>query len=71
MNPEKPIAMDIETRDKELRIKATGQMQLKPLMPGHYVLQVIVFDALANIDHQMAVQSMDFEVRASTNAQNN
>jgi VWFA-related protein len=70
INPEKPLAMVLEAQDNTLPIKATGQLQLKQLMPGHYVLQVIAFDALANTDHQIAAQSMDFEVRASTNVQN-
>jgi VWFA-related protein len=63
--PKKPLATAIESQDNALPIKATGQMQLKQLMPGRYVLQMIVFDALANKDHQMAVQSMDFEVQNS------
>jgi VWFA-related protein len=71
INPEKPLDAAIEIQDNSSRAKATGQLQLQQLMPGHYAIQVIVFDMLAKEDRQMAVQSMDFEIRASTTAQIN
>jgi VWFA-related protein len=61
--PGKALEMATEMQPGTSRILATGQMQLKRLSPGYYSMQVIVFDALANKDHQMAVQSMDFEVQ--------
>jgi VWFA-related protein len=71
IKPEKPMDVMIEIPDRALPIKAGGQIQLQQLTPGNYSLQVIVHDLLAKEDRQMAVQSMDFEIRASANAQIN
>jgi hypothetical protein len=38
-------------------------MELKKIAPGDYILQVIVRDRLAKKDHQIAVQSINFEIR--------
>ena len=46
------------------RLDAGGGLQLGPkLTPGDYVLQVIVTDKLAKQGHDIASQSMDFEVQ--------
>ena len=64
--PGNPIEMATEAQGDTSRIIATGQMELKQLAPGSYDLQVVVFDTLAKMNHQMAVQSMDFEVKDQT-----
>jgi len=56
-------AMTPEAMEYSSRIISTGQMQLRKLPPGYYVLQVAVTDTLADEKHQLAAQSMDFEVR--------
>lgn len=44
-------------------IPATGRLRLSPeLVPGEYVLQVVVVDKLAKDKYRTAMQWMDFEV---------
>ncbi len=64
MNPEKPLETASQLLPDDSRFIATGQMKLKVLLPGYYAMQLIISDLLADKDHQMAVQSMDFEIRA-------
>jgi VWFA-related protein len=45
------------------RLKVGGRLQLgSQLAPGEYVLQVVVTDALADKQHRMATQWIDFEI---------
>ncbi len=62
--PGKPLEMTTQPQADASRIIAIGQMQMNQLAPGYYAMQVIVVDTLANKDHQVAVQSMDFEIQA-------
>ena len=58
-------ALPLETDGQKdpQRLVAGGRMQLTQLMPGDYVLQVIVTDKLASEKNRIAAQSMDFEVQ--------
>jgi VWFA-related protein len=59
----KPSEMKMGVNGNAKRIIAVDQLQLNQLPPGYYVLQVAVTDMLAEEKDQMAVQSIDFEVR--------
>lgn len=45
------------------RIEAAGRLQLgAPLVPGEYVLQIVVTDLLADPQHRLATQWIDFDL---------
>jgi len=58
-----PALIRIEPDEKSGRMIGTGRMQLKKIIPGNYILQVVVKDMLAKEKHRTAVQSIDFEVQ--------
>jgi len=58
-----PAPMNTDAQPDSQRVVGLGRMQLTQVEPGDYALQIIVKDKLANEKYQVAVQSMDFEVR--------
>jgi hypothetical protein len=45
------------------RLQVGGRLQLgSQLAPGEYVLQIVVTDALADKQHRLAMQWIDFEI---------
>jgi hypothetical protein len=62
----KPMPLPINGQEDAKRLIGGGRMQLGgKMMPGDYVLQVVVTDKLAKEKYQVATQSMDFEIQAA------
>ncbi|HJQ32183.1 MAG TPA: VWA domain-containing protein, partial [Pyrinomonadaceae bacterium] len=58
-----PQPFDPQQQSGLERIEAAGRLQIgNEMAPGEYVLQVIVTDELADKDHAVAAQWIDFEV---------
>ena len=58
---ERPL--DLNSQPDLKRVVVIGALRLGvELIPGEYVLQVIVTDQLANEKHRIATQSIDFEI---------
>lgn len=56
-------ALDVGEQPDMRHIPATGRLRLSPdLVPGEYVLQVVVVDKLGKDKYRSATQWMDFEV---------
>ncbi|MND00600.1 hypothetical protein D3C83_192750 [compost metagenome] len=59
----KPVPLELRGQTDMQHLKASGAIAIgKRLLPGDYVLQVIVTDALAPAKRQMAIQFVQFEV---------
>jgi hypothetical protein len=56
-----PVGVDKQTNPK--RLVATGHMRLAQIMPGDYVLQIVISDQLRKGKNRIAAQSIDFQVR--------
>ena len=62
----KPMPMPLSGQDDPKRLVGGGRMQLGgKMLPGDYVLQVIVTDKRAKEKYQVATQSMDFVIQAA------
>jgi VWFA-related protein len=60
-----PALVRIEPDEKSGLMIGVGRMQLKKVVPGVYILQVVLKDMLAKEEHRTAVQSIHFEVQNS------
>jgi hypothetical protein len=58
-----PAQITLEPDEKSGPMIGTGRMQLKKIVPGDYILQVVVKDMLAKEKHRTAAQSIHFEVQ--------
>jgi VWFA-related protein len=58
-----PAQITLEPDKKSGPIIGTGRMQLKKIVPGDYLLQVVVKDMLAKEKHRTVAQSIHFEVQ--------
>lgn len=56
-----PVGVDKQLNPK--RLVATGRMRLAQIMPGDYVLQIVISDQLRKEKNRIAAQSIDFQVR--------
>ena len=58
-----PAPLDLQGQTNPKRLLAGGRLRLGEAMePGHYVLQVVVWDELAKEKQRIATQWMDFEL---------
>jgi VWFA-related protein len=65
-----PLPVSTQGQDDPKRLVGAGRMQLgTSLVPGDYVLQVIVTDKLAKEKFRVATQSMDFEIQPPDKAE--
>jgi hypothetical protein len=59
----KPTPFDLAGQTDMLHLRAAGAVAIgQKLMPGDYILQVIVTDQLAGVNRQLATQFVHFEV---------
>ena len=58
-----PSPLNVDDQKDPKHLIGAGRLQLAQAAPGHYTLQVIVTDKLANEKYRIAAQSMDFEIR--------
>lgn len=58
-----PLPVNIVDQTDMKRLNVTGRLQLGTvLVPGEYILQVVVTDLLAKDKYRIATQYIDFEI---------
>jgi VWFA-related protein len=58
-----PVLLNTGSGTDTKRFAVGGRMQLTKILPGTYVMQIIVFDSLRKERSRVASQTIDFEVR--------